>query len=269
MTDAPSTPPTNGTPHDPHLDRLAQLHRMSRTAGLGSTEYAAVNTAAVMAAVLGAASSLTLMSPIFLFISVIGLIIAIIAIVQIVRSNGTQTGIILAILGLVLSLAFSAGAGVKAIRAQSREVRDTQTLNALVITFGDLLAKEDYTAAYAMFDEGFRSRVSQKKFQEFFTSQLIPIAGKIPGMKSNGQFVFDEDPQDPDVRLARGVTLIDLARVPRTNMTYRFDGKEWKIANLDLIPPEPSQGPGQGSPPAGPAPAPLPAAPAGPPVPQG
>src|SRR3954454_3634686 len=104
MTQAqPQTPPENRKSSPPgDDDPLSHLHKMSITAGLGSGEYIAVNGAAVAAVLLGLASALALMNELLLIIPFTGIIVAIVALRQIRRSNRTQTGVGLVVLGLVL-----------------------------------------------------------------------------------------------------------------------------------------------------------------------
>src|SRR5205085_1507862 len=53
-------------------DPLAALHKMSTTAGVASQQYVAVNGAAVLAALLGFASALTILSPVLLVVPAAG-----------------------------------------------------------------------------------------------------------------------------------------------------------------------------------------------------
>src|SRR5688500_6367590 len=89
----------------PHVDRgagpngeadgdeaLHKLHRMSRTAGLGTQEYVAINVAAVMTLLLGLVSALAMVTSLLLVIPLAGVVCGVIALYQIKDSNGTQTG---------------------------------------------------------------------------------------------------------------------------------------------------------------------------------
>src|SRR4051812_11954856 len=107
MTDLKSNP-TQQADDDP----LSHLHKMSTTAGLGSGEYVAVNGMAVVAIILGLASSLSLLDTAFLVsVPPLTIVLAILALWQISDSNGTQTGRGLAIGGLLLALLFAAAVG--------------------------------------------------------------------------------------------------------------------------------------------------------------
>jgi hypothetical protein len=243
----PSAPETEA-----HLDKLARLHRMSRTAGLGTTDYAAVNVAAVMTAVLGAASLLALFTPFFLVIPVAGLVVGIIALRQIKASGGTQTGLIIAILGLAACVAFSAFTGLKAYNAYAQTQSDKATLTTLVKSFGDKLSAEDYAGAHALLDARFQDRVPQAKFEQFFREQMQPYVGKMTGMQSNGHFFVDEAADDPSIRMAQGISLVSVEKNPggqplRVDLTFRHAADEWKIFDIASWFPVPQQG-GPGGP---------------------
>src|SRR5688500_6062526 len=100
------TPPQNRADSSTGDDPLSHLHKMSTTAGLGSTEYVAINAPSVFALIFGLASVMAIFDNILLIIPLAGLVCAILALRQISQSNGTQTGRGLAIGGLLLSLAF-------------------------------------------------------------------------------------------------------------------------------------------------------------------
>ena len=91
------------------VDPLERLHKMSRTAGVGTQDYVAVNSVSVAAMMLGIASALALLDRTLLIVPLAGVICAIVALRQIVHSGGTQTGRSLAWIGLVLCLLFAGG----------------------------------------------------------------------------------------------------------------------------------------------------------------
>src|SRR5687768_5180367 len=73
-------------------DALTHLHKMSTTTGLGSTDSVAINAPSVWAVSLGLASALAIVDKILLIVPVAGVICAIVALYQIGKSAGTQTG---------------------------------------------------------------------------------------------------------------------------------------------------------------------------------
>src|SRR6478609_7278380 len=100
-----SSPPAvngNGTAVDD--DPLARLHKMSTTAGLGTTDYVAINALAVASVFLGLASLLAMLDPLLLALPVLAIGCSIWALTQIRHSGGTQSGASLAILGLLLAV---------------------------------------------------------------------------------------------------------------------------------------------------------------------
>src|SRR5687767_9287806 len=82
------SPPAAGGGDEP----LAGLFHMSTTAGRGTQEYVAINHTAVAAFLLGLGSLSALAHPILLLVPVAAFVCAIVAVRQINRSNGTQTG---------------------------------------------------------------------------------------------------------------------------------------------------------------------------------
>ncbi len=222
---------------DTRLDNLSKLHRMSRTAGLGSTDYAAINVAAVITAVLGAASLLAMVTPFFLVIPVAGVIVGIIALKQLKASSGTQKGFLIAILGLVACFAFSASTGYKAYAAFQQERTDEATLSALIQSFGNKLAASEYSGAYALLDARFRDRVSLSQFENFFKQMMIPYVGNVKSIESNGHFFIEEAADDASIRRGQGFALVTVEKNPgnqplRVEVTYRYAADQWKIFNL-------------------------------------
>ena len=87
-------------------DPTHNLFHMSRTAGVGLGDYAAVNVRAVIGLILGVASVVAYIfsdSYVPLAIPLAGLIVSLVALIQIQGSNGTQTGRGIALVGLLLA----------------------------------------------------------------------------------------------------------------------------------------------------------------------
>src|SRR3954447_25417468 len=80
-------------------DPLHNLYRMSRTAGLGSGDYVAINNTSILALILGLAGVLSMLYPLLLIVSAAAVVCGVFAFVQIRSSNGTQTGRGFALLG--------------------------------------------------------------------------------------------------------------------------------------------------------------------------
>src|ERR1700722_8242062 len=87
-------------------DPLSHLYRMSRTAGLGSGDYASINPLAVASLFFGIAGILVIYGRFLLVVPGTAFILAVLALRQIRNSNGTQVGTWIALLGLLLSAIF-------------------------------------------------------------------------------------------------------------------------------------------------------------------
>jgi len=182
--------PPNGAGSD--VDPLASLHKMSTTAGLGSTDYVEVNPTAIAAVVLGVASAVTLFNErLLLLVPAAGIVTAILAFRQISRSNGTQTGRLLAVLAIVLSLAFGGIVFGRDLIERHREAQNKAAIGAVVMDFDKHLKAGEFDAAYQLFDDRFRQRVAATHFADTMkfvtTSEMY---GKLwgvtlPGMPAN------------------------------------------------------------------------------------
>lgn len=257
MVDAPQTPPTAAASStEADLEKLSHLHRMSRTAGLGSSEYSAVNIAAVVAVLIGVASALALLSPVFLFLPVVGVIIAGVAVKQISGSNGTQTGLPLAVLALVLCFGLSAFTGLKAYRLSAQEKQDNADLIALVDRFSKLIVEKKYDEAYKLTDARFQEQIPLSTLESSFESlSNSPGFGAFQGMRTNKIFAIEADPEVAQVRMAVGFMLLDFEKRSggddfRTEARYRNTDGEWKIFAIPKLFPAKAAAPGN-QPPAG------------------
>src|SRR5262245_17100838 len=157
MSQSPTQPP-------PAKDSLESLHKMSRTAGLGSTDYVEVNPMAVVALLLGLLSAGAVIFTFLLVIPLATLIVAIVAIRQIRRSSGTQTGTAVAVLGLLLALGWVGFIGGREVLYALRVRSETKLIMGLVQGLGQDLSKGDYESAYGRFGERFKQRVTKDDF---------------------------------------------------------------------------------------------------------
>jgi len=177
--------PASSEPPDP----IANLHKMSTTAGVGSQDYVAINNAAIVSVILGMCTALAFLGIPFLVVGAAGIVSGIIALVQIRHSNGTQGGGGLAILGIVLSLALAGSVAAANILEWTREREDRAAINNVLAQFGQDIASEQYDKAYQLFTPEFQAvfkpdvfRVQLQAYQQYF--------GKIEGMTSNDLFQF-------------------------------------------------------------------------------
>lgn len=146
---------------------MKALFRMSRTAGVGLQDYAEVNVLAVVGLILGLASFIAHAandSLAVLIIPAVAVIVCLFAAVQVLRSNGTQTGLPLAILGLLLALGF-AGSNVAAhVQTNTRENQYHAELNTLVGKLRTEATTQSLQSAYDLFDARFRETVQPATF---------------------------------------------------------------------------------------------------------
>jgi hypothetical protein len=146
-------------------DPLHNLYRMSRTAGLGSGDYVAINNTSILALILGLAGVLSMVYPLLLIISAAALVCGIMALVQIRSSNGTQSGRIFAVLGILLALGLGGLAGARLAMAGIDAHREEAAIDSLVKRTSDLLLQKNYEEAYkSCFSDNFKSQFTQQEF---------------------------------------------------------------------------------------------------------
>lgn len=234
----------------PSADPISELHKMSRTAGLGLTEYVAINGAAVTAAILGVASSLAILAGILLVIPIVGIIFAVSAIRQISRSNGTQGGRVLAWGGLVLSLGFAGIVVGGEIREEVIHREDSTQLTQIIDQLSAAAKSGDMDKAYGLFSPQFQQRVDKERFSGILKSlQKNPVYGELEYMRWNDvRFQYEQLPNQED-RYANGAMLVkfDKSRDSlRTEMVFKNSGDGWKIYNIPSF--FPDQQPAAGKP---------------------
>lgn len=226
-------------------DQLSSLYKMSRTAGLGSTDYVAINGAAVAAAILGAASSLSFVANVFLVVPIVGIVFAIVALRQIAHSNGTQGGRLLAVGGLVLSLLFAGIVIGGEVKEAVGHTADSKEITGLIDQFSDAAKANDVDKAYGLFANQFQQRWDKEKFggvMKFL--QKSPVNGDMQYMKWNGvRYQFDQLPGQPD-RFANGGLLVKFQNSPepfRTEAVFRNGGDGWRIYSIPSFFPDQQQ----------------------------
>ncbi len=197
MQDAtPSNPPTLDYAHA----GIEGLKKMSTTAGLGSGNYAAVNTLAVVAAVGIFAGLLSLLTNLLLVLPVIAALPAlprraypllaialgvawnvaaaavlgeplpiaalcgVIAVRQIRQSNGTQTGLKLAVFAIVINLGIVGYVVGSQAYKTAQNKPDAEAIQGVLNDFSSRIASRDYAGAYQLGTPQFRSRVTEARF---------------------------------------------------------------------------------------------------------
>jgi hypothetical protein len=226
---------SHDTEHD-HTSRLAALKKMSTTAGLGSGDYAAVSPVAIFALVASVLGLLVVVWEYLAALGVIGLICGIIALRQINRSNGTQTGRGLAWVAIVI------GAGVTAWIAGSKILNEVRTrphreqVLQLISSLDSACAKGDYRAAYQLFSPTFRDRVNEEEFLRTLTGN--PAFGSLVGVSWNNEIVYyDVGSAGPKAAVAGGLFRFRLVSdTTRQPIEFsRDDEGKWKIQDLSMM----------------------------------
>ncbi len=242
-------------------DPITGLRPMSRTAGLGLHDYSAINTAAVVGLVLGLAGWLVVFGTALLVVPAAGLLFAILALRQIRRSSGTESGLLLAILGGLLSLGFLGYAVVTTVGEAARARTDRAQIDAAVREAGRDIAADNFDAAYALFHPRFHEVYSREVFEQTLRGlQKSRRYGKIEAMQAGDVLRFEQDRATgrrtgvgqivATVKLADGTTA-----EARHMAVFWDDGGKWKILSLGdwFAKPQdqPIGGPAAGPPPPG------------------
>jgi hypothetical protein len=238
MTDlqdpTPATPP--GAPSDAGdaaSDPLASLHKMSTTAGITSQEYVAINIPSILAAVLGLASVLAVVSPVLLLLPVAAVVVALVALSQIKASNGTQTGRGFAWLGVVLAVVLGGFVIVRAVLVRSQTAADRDVIVRQIEQLGQHISAKEYDKAYAMFGPRFQNRVNRSSFEAVWEqSQGYAELGHIQSMRWNQTSIYFESDPGSGTRVATAYAWVkfdkssELARHP---LVFRKSGGTWTI----------------------------------------
>lgn len=174
---SPSGPLANdGRQNDDRQDpAMRSLYKMSRTAGVGLQDYAAVNVLAVIGVIVAVASVLCLIFAdvtAFLVLPAAAMVVCIIAFIQIQHSNGTQTGRGIAAIGFVIALALAGTNVAGRVAEAARNTRDRHAIEALVKQFESAVTTGKTTDAYAMFDARFHELVQPETFDRTITTRI-------------------------------------------------------------------------------------------------
>ena len=240
------TPPSENsqtTPAAGEPDPLAHLHKMSTTAGLGTTEYVAINWPSVVAVILGLASSLAIMDKILLIVPIAGVICAAVALYQIAKSGGTQTGRGLAVLGLLLSFGFAGYVGYLSIAKARQEGTDKATLETVIAELSGDIKSGNFEKAYGLFSPRFQDRIPLQRFKDTMGYvKFHQTYGNLRGLTTNGRYAFESD-ETTGNRYAQVILLMDLDKMSepsRQDATFRLVGGQWKVENIPGLFPAPT-----------------------------
>ena len=224
-------------------DPLGQLYHMSTTAGLtaGAQEYVAINPAAVAALILGFGSVLVFLANVLLVIPLAGLICGIIAAVQVRRSNQTQSGMALAIGGILLSLGLGGGRLGYQILGHYHASADEQQIVQLMQQFGQELGAEHYQQAYDLCSERFRERVGFPKFEgEFSSWRTLNTTGPIQSITWNNEPMIFEDQNATTFVTAMALFKVQQDPQPRRALMLfeKIEGV-WRVSDIPALFPAP------------------------------
>jgi hypothetical protein len=226
---------------------------------------------AVLAALFGLASAMGFVSNALLVIPIVGIILGIVALVQINRSNGTQTGRAIAVLGLVLSLGIGGWVIGAQIAERVRNKADEQEIAGIIDRLGQTIKDQKPQEGYQLFGGTFPARISPQRYEErmsvYHGPQAKELWGDFVSLKWNGHTQIEKDPTTQQL-MAVTVGLGSFTKAPdqhRYTMIFRKTQSGWIIEGMpDLFPVEQRAG-GPGGP-GGPGGGP-PGGPAGPPAP--
>lgn len=197
---------------------------MSTTAGVGAHDYVEVNPLSVVAVLGGMASGLALLSPYLLVIPALVMLLALVSLVQISRSNGTQTGKLLAVLGIVLAMALGGYVGAQVIKHRQDLAANRVAISQLIDRFGATANTAAAKECYQLFGPLFQQRIKLQQFEAFLQYvEGLPGFGKIVGVEWNGMLEVLEDPNNDSNDVARAALQVkfDKANVPvRVEATF-------------------------------------------------
>ena len=220
-------------------DPLAKLYHMSTTAGAGTQEYVAINPVAVAALILGLASVLAFLSSVLLVIPAAGIVCGIIAIVQIRNSNQTQTGLPLAVLGLLLCVGFGGGRGAYTVVRRLHVSDDEKQIAKLMHQLGQDIAAEKYEEAYALFNDRFHEKVNRGTFENAFRGyRSLPTSGPVQSIEWNNEPMTMEEQPGNDVTIASAMAFFKFEKDPaprRSVIVFEKSGGVWHIHDIDAI----------------------------------
>ncbi len=231
-------------------DDISHLYRMSPTAGVATTDYAAINPVSIVALLLGLGGVLSLFGDILLIVPAVGFVLGVIALVQVRRSNRTQTGNGFAVFGIVLALAFGGFVVGRNYMIWDQKRADEARIASLLGRVGEDLAAERYNDVYGHFSQRFRNRVSPDAFAQMMKSlNQVPRLGKLTGVRWNGQPMHFESNPDSGEQTVTGMTFLQFelqADPQREYMKFVREGGPWVIEDIPQLFPPPKRAGGPG-----------------------
>jgi hypothetical protein len=228
---------------DPAMQKLFQ---MSRTAGVGMANYAAVNVPTVVAAIAGGASVFAILFrelPILLCIPVLAILLGVIGVIQVRQSNGTQTGAILGAAGALIGVLILGAILVLNVRVRSEDARFNQQIDQLVESFGKHIFDGNDEQAYQLLDPRLQDRVKLETFKR----QMDMVIRGIGAYRAKPTAISMRDRmeilRDAEGNVnAQGILMVELnVKVPGRDEYAKaqepidftlFGEDQWKISNI-------------------------------------
>lgn len=203
----------SGSTTDTRTDPATKaLYHMSRTAGVGLGDYAAVNVLSVIGLIIGIACFLLLIfgdSLLMLILPVSALITCAIAIWQIRNSSGTQVGMGLAAIGIALSLAFGGINVVGRIRHASAEAKDRQQIESLVSRLASAATTQSTVPqSYELFHKRFKENVTPETYARTIAYRTGLLANSPVASITLGKNVIYETNKETGVTLASALIVL-------------------------------------------------------------
>lgn len=234
-----------------------RLYKMSTTAGVGTHDYVAVNTPAVVTILAGLASLSVVVSMVMIVIPVFTIVTGAIALKQIGKSGGTQTGRGLAVAGILLAVLALSKVGFDEYSAARKFNESREAVAKIFDTFGRAIASQDYPAAYALFTPRFKQEVSMERFEgEFKQIEASPGYGRVGSVEWNQRLEAVADMSGTGRDMARAVVYLRFAdpkagRVEAEPRLNRNKGEEWLLDSFQPLFAQQAPPPGAGRPGAG------------------
>lgn len=233
MPDAP--PPTSVPPdaQSQHDEALAHLFKMSTTSA-GGQEYVAINSTSIASVLIGVASVLVFLADVLFIVPLAGLVCAIVALVQIRRSSGTQTGTAFAVAGLVLSLGIGGFKAGQHLLVSHEANKDTVVIADIIQRLGTDLHSARYDDAYDdFFSPEFKRQVDRKTFAATFEQLQGPMGyGPVEYAKWNGEPVAYEEVGNSGVKDATAMVMVKFKKASTAaRPLFGFSNRDgtWKI----------------------------------------
>lgn len=224
-------------------DPLASLHRMSTTAGAASQEYVAINLPAVTALILGLASTLVLLSPFLLVVPAAAIIFAVAAFRQINGSNGTQSGRLLAAVGIVVALTMTGTVGWKTWSEHAAASAHRRAILKTVVAVEQGIVSKNYAGLWEQFSDRFKQtkQITPGEFEARWKQFALNTRyGNIASISTNNRIELSR-PRADGTRTGATVLLLnfDSGQVARAEiyLSERQDG--WIIEDIPMIFPDP------------------------------